>query len=225
MSGERGNESGAGSGVILPAVRTLSLPDWMDTTTLGMAPDDSAVVPLAAIGRIPGGRLGILAFDVRDRLLMDPDRLDALVVCVNLIKRLIAPGDVQVVATGSYVDIPVAKSAMVTAPDGSTTRMPPDKWSRVRIRPMQSGHYSVESGNRIIEVFANYFDASESDLASAPAAAPSAAASAVAERAPVSGPRQVQPLLMLLAGLALAAFAFESALLIRHAALWGTSHV
>jgi hypothetical protein len=35
----------------------------------------------------------------------------------------------------------------------------------------------------------------------------------------------VQPLLLVLAGLAMVAFAVESVVLIRHSALWGAAHV
>jgi hypothetical protein len=123
------------------------------------------------------------------------------------------------------VDVPVAGSAIVTAPDGSRSQAEADKWSRVRIRPLQSGHYAIESGTRIVEVYANYFDASESDLAPTPATTPSPAPATFAERSSSHGPRQVQPLLVVLAGLAMIAFVVESVVLIRHSALWGTGHV
>jgi hypothetical protein len=210
---------------ILPAVRGMTLPEWMDPLVQGTTPGESDLVPLAAIGRIPSGRIGVIAFDVRNRLLLDADRLDALVVTINLIKRLTAPADIQVVPTGSYVDVPVAGSAIVTAPDGSRSQAEGDKWSRVRIRPLQSGHYAIESGTRIVEVYANYFDASESDLAPTPAATLSPAPSRFARPLSSRGPRQVQPLLVILVGLAMIAFAVESVMLVRHSALWGTSHV
>ena len=225
LTGGRDQTFGTGQGTMLSAVRSLTLPEWMETVAMGVTPSGTELLPLAAIGRIPGGRIGVIAFDVRGGLLIDADRLDALVLMVDMIKRLSAPGDAQIVATGSYVDIPVLGNAMVTAPDGTTTRVDPDKWGRVRIRPMLSGHYSVESQNRIVEIFANYYDPSESDLLAAPAAASSAVPTAMPESAASNGPRQIQPLLILLAGLALLAFTIESALLIRHAALWGSSHV
>jgi len=224
LIGDRNQEFGSGQGTMLSAVRRMNLPEWMDTVANGLTPVESELMPLAAIGRIPGGRIGLVAFDVRGGLLLDADRLDALVLVVNLIKRLSPPGDAQIVSTGSFVDVPVLGNAMVTAPDGSTTEVDPDKWGRVRIRPLESGHYSIESGNRIVEIFANYYDASESDLASA-SPLPPAQASTRAERARDRGPRQIQPLLIVLASLALAAFMVESLLLIRHSALWGTSHV
>jgi len=214
-----------GQSTILPAVRGMTLPDWMDPLVEGTTPGESDLVPVAAIGRIPSGRIGVIAFDVRNRLLLDADRLDALVVVINLIKQLTAPADIQVVPTGAYVDVPVAGSAIVTAPDGSRSQAEADMWSRVRIRPLQSGHYAIESGTRIVEVYANYFDASESDLAPTPAATVSPAPAPFAERSSSHGPRQVQPLLVVLAGLAMIAFAVESVVLIRHSALWGTGHV
>jgi hypothetical protein len=210
---------------ILPAVRNITLPEWMDPLVQGTTPGESDLLPLAAIGRIPSGRIGIVAFDVRSRLLLDPDRLDALVVTINLIKQLTAPADIQVVPTGSYVDVPVAGSAIVTAPDGSRSQAEADKWSRVRIRPLQSGHYAIESGTKIVEVYANYFDASESDLAPTAAAPLPPAPAPLAEHLSSHGPRQVQPLLVFLAGLAMIAFAVESVVLIRHCALWGAGHV
>jgi hypothetical protein len=225
LTGGRDQAFGTGQGTMLSAVRSLTLPEWMETVAMGVTPNGSDLLPLAAIGRIPGGRIGVIAFDVRGGLLIDADRLDALVLMVDMIKRLSAPGDAQIVSTGSYVDIPVLGNAMVTAPDGTTTRVDPDKWGRVRIRPMLSGHYSVESGNRIVEIFANYYDPSESDLIAAPAAASRALPTTAPESTPSSGPRQIQPLLIVLAGLALLAFTIESAVLIRHAALWGSSNV
>jgi hypothetical protein len=207
----------------LPSVRDLALPEWMEIIASGVNPSDETV-PLAAIGRIPGGRIGILTFDIRDRLLLDPDRLDALVVTVNLIKRLTAPGDVQIVPTGAYVSIPVAASAQIVSPGGVQTKADPDRWGRVRLRPMESGGYDITAGGKTVRVFANYFDASESDLASALIAARSAGL-ATRESRPSSVPRQMQPLLIALAALAIAAFILESMILSRHAARWGMRHV
>jgi hypothetical protein len=100
-----------------------------------------------------------------------------------------------------------------------------DKWGRVRIRPMQAGRYTVESGGVTTQVLANYYDASESDLA----AKPQTQASTPAERsAATSNPqsaKQVQPLTFILIALALLALAIESAMLIGHVGRWGMRHV
>jgi len=215
----------AQDGIVLSAARTLEIPEWMETVASGSRPGSHEMSPLAAIGRIPGGKLGVIAFDVRDRMLLDPDRLEALVVTVKLIKRLTAPGDVQIVPTGAYLSLPVGGSATVAAPDGSMITLEPDKWGRVELRPLLSGHYSVQAGRRKVDVFANYFDASESDLASPPAH-PQARSSLPPEfHAKQTGPRQAKPLLILLAGLAMAAFVVESFVLARRAARWGMGHV
>ena len=67
----------------------------------------------------------------------------------------------------------------VTQPDATVRTMTADKWGRVRIRPLQAGRYTVESGGVTTQVLANYYDAAESDLG----AKPQAEASAPAERA------------------------------------------
>jgi hypothetical protein len=221
-----GESNDASPGIVLPGARILTLPDWMETVASGVKAGTNELVPLAAIGRIPTGRIGILAYDVRGRLLLDPDKLDALVVAVSMVKRLTAPGDVQIVSTGSYAEVPVTGgSVLVTAPDGSTSRSVPDKWGRVRLRPMESGPYTIAAGGKTVDVFANYYDASESDLAAVKTAPATPSHETWAERVRGAGPRQVQPLLLLLAGLALAAFAVESILLMRRAARWGLGHV
>src|SRR5437763_3169053 len=110
----------------------------MEVTALSSRPGAEGLLPLAGIGRIPGGRIGVIAFDVRDNLLLDPDRLDALVTGVNLIKRLAAPDNLQVLNTGSFVNVPVMHAASVTSPDGAKVKVEPDRWGRVKLRPMQS---------------------------------------------------------------------------------------
>ena len=182
-------------------------------------------IPIAGIGRAAGGAAGVLAFDVRDHLLLAPDHLDALVLTVDLMKQLTAPRDIVVVPTGADVSVAATGSARVTQPDGSVRTVTADKWGRVRIRPMQAGRYTVESGAATTQVLANYYDASESDLA----AKPQAEAIAPAERrAATSNPqsaKQVQPLTFILIALALLALAIESAMLIGHAGRWGVRHV
>ncbi|MGO9606973.1 MAG: BatA domain-containing protein [Candidatus Binataceae bacterium] len=226
LLGNDRNEPAGDEALVLAHARVLTLPEWMEAVAVGSRPGDLDLIPLAAIGRIPGGRIGILAFDIRDHLLLDPDRLDALVVAVGLIKRLTTPDNVQIVPTGSFASVPVVGPAQVTSPDGSNMTVAPDKWGRVRLRPLEAGRYEIAAGGKTIDVFANYYDASESDLASI-AVAPEAAATSIApEHVSSAGPRQVQPLLLILAALALGTFFVESAILARHAARrWGLRHV
>jgi hypothetical protein len=212
------------NGVPLGATRVLKLPEWMEATaTESVAGHGRA--PAIGIGQAAAGRVGVVAFDVRDRLLLDPDHLDALVGTVDLVKRLTAPTDVQIVATGTFVSLPASAPAKVTAPDGTVQTVKPDKWGRLQLRPLMAGAYAVDAGGAKIEVLANYYDAIESDLGAAPVAATAAsqvsrAAAMLAHREP-----QIQPMLLLLVALALAALLAESALLARHAERWGMRHV
>ena len=117
----------------------------MDLLATASGPAHSSI-PLAAIGRAAGGPVGVLAFDVRDHLLLAPDHLDALVLTVDLIKQLTAPRDILIVSTGADVSVPATGTARVTQPDASVRTVTADKWGRVRIRPLQAGRYTVESG-------------------------------------------------------------------------------
>ena len=182
-------------------------------------------MPLAATGSLPSGQFGLVAFDVRQHLLLDPDRLDALVATVDLVRELTAPTRLQIVSTGTFLALPAPAGAKVMAPNGSTVSASRDKWGRLRIRPLQPGHYSVESASEKTDIYANYYDASESDLtaiASSPSPTPAKSASAVES---ASAPKQVQPLSALLIVLAVIAILLESVLLLRNANRWGMRHV
>jgi hypothetical protein len=207
----------------LGATRIVVIPEWMDLIASATGPGHPSL-PLAAVGRAAAGQEGVLAFDVRDHLLLAPDHLDALVLTVDMIKQLTAPRDILIVSTGAEVSVPASASARVTQPDGSVHTVAADKWGRVRIRPMQAGRYAVESGGVTTQVLANYYDAAESDLVvkpQPPASAP--ARRTTASNAPSA--RQIQPLVFILIALALIASMVESAMLINHAGRWRMRHV
>jgi len=217
-------ESSALNSLALGATRIVAVPEWMDllATATGAAHPS---IPIAAIGRAANGPVGVLAFDVRDHLLLAPDHLDALVLTVDLMKQLTAPRETLIVPTGADVSVPATGTARVTQPDAIVRTVSADKWGRVRIRPLQAGRYTVESGGVTTQVLANYYDASESDLAAKPQAEASApAGKAVAASTPQSA-KQVQPLVFILIALALLALMIESAMLIGHAGRWGMRHV
>jgi hypothetical protein len=206
------------------ATREVTAPDWMSVTAWGNAPGAHEMLPLAALGALPSGQFGVIAFDVRDHLLLDPDRLDALVATVDLIRELTAPAYLHIVATGAFLALPAPADAKVTAPDGSTLTASRDEWGRLRLRPLQPGHYSVESNTEQTDVYANYYDASESDLSElVTPSAPNPRAAGAAQSASI--PKQVQPLSALLLAFALVALLVESALLLRTANRWGMRHV
>jgi hypothetical protein len=208
----------------LGATRVVAVPEWMDLLATATGPGHSSI-PLAAIGRAAGGPVGVIAFDVRDHLLLAPDHLDALVLTVDLIKQLTAPRDILIVSTGADVSVPATGTARVTQPDGSIRTVTPDKWGRVRIRPMQAGRYALESGGQTTQVLANYFDADESDLGAKPQPEASAPAGKAAAESSAQSARQVQPLVFILIALALLALLIESAMLIGHAGRWRMRHV
>ncbi|MGD0671708.1 MAG: VWA domain-containing protein [Candidatus Binatus sp.] len=210
--------------VALGATRIVAIPDWMDLIATATGPAHSSI-PMAAIGRGAGGPVGVLAFDIRDHLLLAPDHLDALVLTVDLIKQLTAPRDILIVPTGADVSLPASGAARVTQPDASVRTVTADKWGRVRIRPLQAGRYSVESGGETTQVFANYYDAAESDLGAKSQAQAGAPAENGASRSNAQSAGEVQPLVFILVALALLALIIESAILIGHAGRWGMRHV
>jgi hypothetical protein len=197
----------------------------MTVKASGTAAGAHEMLPLAATGSLPSGQFGLVAFDVRQHLLLDPDRLDALVATVDLVRELTAPSQLQIVSTGTFLAVPAPADAKVTTPDGSAVLASRDKWGRLRIRPLQPGLYSAGSGAEKTDVYANYYDASESDLTAvtAPPSPTPIKSGAAAES--VSAPKQVQPLSALLILLAAIAILLESAILMRNANRWGMRNV
>ncbi|HLX04986.1 MAG TPA: BatA domain-containing protein [Candidatus Binatus sp.] len=217
-------QSPAMESLTLGATRIVAIPEWMDLVATATGPGHPSV-PIAAVGRATSGPVGVLAFDVRDHLLLAPDHLDALVLTVDLMKQLTAPRDTFIVATGSDVSVPTNGTARVTQPDASVRMIAADKWGRVRIRPLQAGRYTLESGGVTTQVLANYYDAAESDIGAKPQAEVSAPVGKAAALANLQTARQVQPLVFILIALALIALMVESAMLINHAGRWGMRHV
>ncbi len=224
IRGDAIGESPTLESLTLGATRVVEIPEWMDLLATATAPGHPSIT-IGAIGRSANGPAGVLAFDVRNHLLLAPDHLDALVLTVDLMKQLTAPRDILIVPTGADVSVPATGSARVTQPDATVRTVSADKWGRVRIRPLQSGRYTVESGGVTTQVLANYYDAAESDLATKPQAEAVAPAGIAAALANVQSAKQVQPLVFILIALALLALTIESAMLIRHAGRWGMRHV
>ncbi|HWJ41044.1 MAG TPA: BatA and WFA domain-containing protein [Candidatus Limnocylindrales bacterium] len=224
IRGDATDESNALNSLELGSTRIVAVPEWMDLLATATAPGHSSI-PVAAIGRAAGGPVGVLAFDVRNHLLLAPDHLDALVLAVDLMKQLTAPRDILIVPTGADVSVPATGTARVVQPDASVRTVSADKWGRVRLRPLQAGRYTVESGGVTTQVLANYYDATESDLSAKPQAEASAPAEKTAAASNPQSAKQVQPLVFILIALALLALMIESAMLIGHAGRWGMRHV
>jgi hypothetical protein len=199
------------SPVALERSRVLSVADWMKVTASGTSLQPLRMIPLAAIGRTEHGRVGVIAFDVRGHLLYDPDRLDVLTLTIDMLKDLLAPTDIRVVSTGTLVSTPARAPAKLIAPDGSVMTLNPDREQRVSFRPLLIGHYRIEAGTTTENVFANYFDASESDLTVEKKSTHNWPRPPATK--PASTMERVRPASGFLLGLALIAFLIETALL------------
>ncbi len=220
----RDGSGSSAAGMPMGETRVLKLDEWMEPTASAILSGHGRA-PAVAFGQAAHGAVGVVAFDIRDHALLDPDHLDALVATIDLVKRLIAPTGLQIVSTGSYVTIPAASPARVTAPDGVVRTVAPDKWGRITLRPLNAGRYTVEVAGTTTQVFANYYDATESDLAAADSAGTATSGGRIAEPSAAPRQNQLQPLVLMLAALALIALVTESVLLARHAARWGMRHV
>jgi hypothetical protein len=205
----------------LSPARILTLPQWMDVVAHGTGAASSGSFPLAGFGYDTRGAMGVIAFSVNDHMLLDPDKLEALVLTVEMVKRLLAPQELQVVATGGSASVPATGIAKIVAPDGSAGEARADEMGRVHLRPIQAGRYEISSAGSKSVIYANYYDAAESDLSAAPAA-PSPSAPAPPETASAAAPAatQVKPIALLLIAFALGAMLLESALLTRKAMRW-----
>ncbi len=227
VSGAQMTSRGTGDSAAAPAMlgpcRIAEIPEWMNLRAEGTVSGTRERLPLAAVGAVASGRIGFVAFDLRDHVLLDPDRLDALLAVVEMVRELTGSAGVQVTSTGTFLSIPVSGKATITEPDGSVSSMMADKWGRIRLQPLRIGRYQVSSPDRTADIYANYYDAAESNLAG-PAAAP-LHDQAPAQGAGTGGARQVQPLLLILVAIAISALLAESAMLIRRASRWGVGHV
>jgi hypothetical protein len=208
---------------LLGPSRVLSLPGWMDSLARGAPLGGHDSLPIAGVGRSSEGEVGVLSFDIRNHLLLDPDRLDALVLAVDTLKRVVAPENIKVVATGTFVAVGTFAPATLTAPDGTTISLQPDQWGRVRFRPLEAGHYAVRSGHREVAVYANYYDAAESDLALVSAA--SEPKRAVQLAAPIHSESYPEPAGLALVVAAILLLLAESALIVQRGIRWGVRHV
>jgi von Willebrand factor type A domain/Aerotolerance regulator N-terminal len=211
--------------LVLGATRDLSLPAWMDPIAHGTAPRHAGVMPLAAFGVTAGGPEAVIAFDIRAHRLMDPDMMDTLVLTIDLIKDLTAPRDIHVVPTGAYVTIPASQPAKVVEPDGSTSEIAPGYANLIRFRPVYAGPYKIDIGKHREMVFANYFDAAESELSVKPGVEGEAPLSQAIDLEPSVPMRRIEPLALALMAVALAAFLIESALLLKRAITGGPTVV
>jgi Aerotolerance regulator N-terminal/von Willebrand factor type A domain len=219
---ERADGEQLGQPLALSPARILNLPQWMEVLAHGTGAGSSGSFPLAAFGYDSRGAMGMIAFNVNDHMLLDPDKLEALVLTVEMVKRLLAPQDLQVVSTGGSVSVPAVGVVRIITPDGSVSEARADEMGRVWVRPTEAGRYEISSGSTKAVIYANYYDAGESDLSAVPPAAifSAKAAPKTAAAMTIRAATQVKPIAMWLVALALLAMLLESALLTRKAMHW-----
>jgi hypothetical protein len=208
--------------VLLGPARVIAPPPWMQPLARGVGVRERTSFPLAAMGYNDDHAIGVLAFDVRDHLLLDPDRLDALILTVDLLQRLAAPRDLFIEPTGAFVTVTASADARLLAPDGTASPLNADQWGRVRFRVLEAGRYLVTGNGPATAVYANYYDAGESDLSMpvvAPVRSPTEAVSAGTAQL------SVRPIVLPLVILALLALIGESIMLAQRAVRWRTTHV
>jgi hypothetical protein len=218
----RENVGPLGTPVLLGASRVVELPGWMDPIARGTTAGAHDSFPLAAAGRNADGEVGVITFDIRKHLLLDPDRMDALVLTIDTLKQLTSPADVKIVSTGAFVSVSTFTPVVVYAPDGMKRTVQPDQRGLVHFRALEAGRYIVWGGDGVIDVYANYYDAAESDLDQAPRAT---ASSGKPENVSSRGEIRLEPVALPLIALALFLLLAESVLVARRAMNWRVHHV
>jgi len=137
---------------------------------------------------------------------------------------LSTPPGAKVVATGDLVTMPTFAATTLIAPDSTKTPLTPDRWGRIRFRPLEAGRYLLVANRQVTEVYANYYDELGSDLATSVAAPPAPREETRAPAHPLIE-TQVVPLTTALVGAVLLILLLESAILVRRARMWGLNHV
>ncbi len=219
---EREGTGSLSSPVVLGPARVIAPPSWMTPVARGVGIREHDSFPLAAFGSNGDETVGVLAFDVRDHLLLDPDRMDALVLTIDLLQRMVAPRDIMLEPTGTFVSVAVGGHARLTAPDGTSHPLISDQSGQVRFRALESGRYVLTGNGPAIAIYANYFDAGESDL-STRAATSARPTTEVASAGPSR--LDVRPIALPLVVIALLALLGESVLLGRRGWRWRATHV
>ncbi len=155
----------------LDRARLLELPAWAHTLIASRA--EGREFPLAFAGETAGRRVVCFGFDLGGRSLVKSENSSLLLVMLNAL-RWLTPLDgvspIQVDVGETYREnLPAPLPISVTAADGRTETSPAK--GQLSIELARAGEYRVTAGELTRTLYANVFDADESDIGRAPFAA------------------------------------------------------
>lgn len=146
----------------LRRARVVAVPDWSHPLLWARAPQHE--FPLAFAGERDGRRVAFVGFDLDGERLLANDNLDLFLFFMNLLGWLLPnDGSAPVLKTGdvwAWEDMP-GSTLWLRDPRGGERTLPAGQKAVV---VSFAGAYGVESGEQQRVVFANFFDAGESDI-------------------------------------------------------------
>ena len=148
----------------LDRARLLELPPWAHTLIASRA--EGQEFPLAFAGETSGRRVICFAFDLAGRSLVKSENLSLLLLMLNSLRWLTPPdpaSPVQVDVGESYREtLPEPAPLLVAAPDGSSETRAPR--AQIALDVSRAGEYRLTAGGVQRSLYANLFDADESDI-------------------------------------------------------------
>jgi von Willebrand factor type A domain/Aerotolerance regulator N-terminal len=145
------------------SVQVLDPPPWAET--LVSARTASEDLPLVFAGQMNDHRQAVLAFDLASQGLLRADHTDLLLLVLDLIDWLVPAADnVHIVPTGSVdvIDSLPPLPRHILDPRGTETTLPAEQTPL--IETLLAGEYRVSADGTEVRIFANLFDAEESDI-------------------------------------------------------------
>jgi hypothetical protein len=152
----------------LDRTRLLELPAWAHTLIASRA--EGREFPLAFAGETAGRRIVCFGFDLGGQSLVKSENLSLLLVMLNALRWLTPPdgtSPLQVDVGDTYREIlPAPAPITVTAADGHTETSTAK--GQLSIELARAGEYRVTAGELTRTLYANVFDADESDIGRPP---------------------------------------------------------
>ena len=147
----------------LTAAQDLDVPVWADALLTSRA--DGHEVALAVAGEHDGQRRAALGFDLATDQLLSADHLNLLLVFLNLLDWLApAPDTVRITRTGDVevIDRLPTLPRRIVDPHQREWMLPAE--ASVALDAEYAGEYRIAADGTTVRVFANFFDADESDI-------------------------------------------------------------